>query len=76
MLNLGFEPELRRLVTHRRMPGPPARQTLLLSATMPEGLRGLAAEFLHHHVALDVGTQVWRGVCGRGGSTRCNAGGG
>ncbi|KAG1661029.1 hypothetical protein FOA52_005344 [Chlamydomonas sp. UWO 241] len=57
MLGLGFEPELRRLVCHRRMPGPPSRQTLLLSATMPEQLRALAAEFLHHHVALDVGAQ-------------------
>ncbi len=32
MLDLGFEPELRRLVTHPHMPAPPARQTVMVSA--------------------------------------------
>ena len=37
MLELGFEPEMRTLLTHPRLPPAPERQTVMVSATLPNG---------------------------------------
>ena len=36
MLDMGFEPQIRRVVEHEGMPGAEARQTLMFSATFPK----------------------------------------
>ncbi|KAK1176408.1 putative ATP-dependent RNA helicase DDX4 isoform X2 [Acipenser oxyrinchus oxyrinchus] len=46
MLDMGFEPEMRRLVASPGMPPKEERQTLLFSATYPEDIQKLAADFL------------------------------
>jgi ATP-dependent RNA helicase RhlE len=50
MLDLGFLPALRRIVASL----PPRRQTLLLSATLPEAVARLSAEFTRDATRLDV----------------------
>lgn len=46
MLDMGFEPDMRRLVASPGMPSKEQRQTLMFSATYPEDIQKLAAEFL------------------------------
>uniref|UniRef100_G3PRH4 RNA helicase n=1 Tax=Gasterosteus aculeatus aculeatus TaxID=481459 RepID=G3PRH4_GASAC len=46
MLDMGFEPEMRRLVGSPGMPSRENRQTLMFSATYPEDIQRLAADFL------------------------------
>ncbi|XP_037101349.1 probable ATP-dependent RNA helicase DDX4 [Syngnathus acus] len=46
MLDMGFEPDMRRLVGSPGMPPKENRQTLLFSATYPEDIQRLAADFL------------------------------
>nr|XP_057941848.1 probable ATP-dependent RNA helicase DDX4 isoform X2 [Doryrhamphus excisus]XP_057941849.1 probable ATP-dependent RNA helicase DDX4 isoform X2 [Doryrhamphus excisus]XP_057941850.1 probable ATP-dependent RNA helicase DDX4 isoform X2 [Doryrhamphus excisus]XP_057941851.1 probable ATP-dependent RNA helicase DDX4 isoform X2 [Doryrhamphus excisus] len=46
MLDMGFEPDMRRLVGSPGMPTKENRQTLLFSATFPEDIQRLAADFL------------------------------
>ncbi|XP_061538759.1 probable ATP-dependent RNA helicase DDX4 [Phycodurus eques] len=46
MLDMGFEPDMRRLVSSPGMPPKENRQTLLFSATYPEDIQRLAADFL------------------------------
>uniref|UniRef100_A0A3Q3WBC0 RNA helicase n=1 Tax=Mola mola TaxID=94237 RepID=A0A3Q3WBC0_MOLML len=46
MLDMGFEPEMRRLVGSPGMPSKENRQTLMFSATFPEDIQRLAADFL------------------------------
>ncbi|KAF3857484.1 hypothetical protein F7725_009343, partial [Dissostichus mawsoni] len=46
MLDMGFEPDMRRLVASPGMPTKENRQTLMFSATFPEDIQRLAAEFL------------------------------
>ncbi|XP_064153272.1 ATP-dependent RNA helicase DDX4-like isoform X2 [Anguilla rostrata] len=46
MLDMGFEPDMRRLVGSTGMPPREQRQTLLFSATYPEDIQRLAADFL------------------------------
>ncbi|XP_051915180.1 probable ATP-dependent RNA helicase DDX4 isoform X1 [Hippocampus zosterae] len=46
MLDMGFEPDMRRLVTSPGMPPKENRQTLLFSATYPQDIQKLAADFL------------------------------
>lgn len=43
MLDMGFEPQIRKVVSQIR----PDRQTLLFSATWPKEVQRLAADFLH-----------------------------
>jgi len=50
MFDMGFLPDIRRLLKAL----PPARQTLLFSATMPEAIRGLAGETLRKPVTVQV----------------------
>ncbi|XP_066567581.1 putative ATP-dependent RNA helicase DDX4 isoform X2 [Amia ocellicauda] len=46
MLDMGFEPDMRKLVATPGMPPKEDRQTLMFSATYPEDIQRLAAEFL------------------------------
>nr|ABC87271.1 vasa-like protein [Macrobrachium rosenbergii] len=46
MLDMGFEPDMRRLVASPGMPPKENRQTLLFSATYPQDIQKLAADFL------------------------------
>ncbi|KAK4441033.1 DEAD-box ATP-dependent RNA helicase 37 [Sesamum alatum] len=55
MLDMGFEPQIRRIVQQMDMPPPGERQTLLFSATFPKEIQRLAADFLSNYVFLAVG---------------------
>lgn len=55
MLDMGFEPEIRKVVEQYSMPEKTSRQTLMFSATFPEDIQRLAADFLHDHIFLTVG---------------------
>lgn len=46
MLDMGFEPQIRKIVEQSGMPPPGDRQTLLFSATFPKEIQALAADFL------------------------------
>jgi ATP-dependent RNA helicase DDX3X len=46
MLDMGFEPQIRRIVNGEDCPPPGQRQTLLFSATFPREIQRLAADFL------------------------------
>ncbi|KZV21313.1 DEAD-box ATP-dependent RNA helicase 37-like [Dorcoceras hygrometricum] len=55
MLDMGFEPQIRKIVQRMDMPPPGIRQTLLFSATFPKEIQRLAADFLSNYVFLAVG---------------------
>lgn len=55
MLDMGFEPQIRRIVEGEDMPGVQERQTLMFSATFPREIQGLARVFLKEYVFLSVG---------------------
>jgi ATP-dependent RNA helicase DDX3X len=55
MLDMGFEPQIRRIVEQEDMPRTGERQTLLFSATFPKEIQRLAADFLHNYIFLAVG---------------------
>ena len=55
MLDMGFEPEIRRIVEQFNMPPKGQRQTLMFSATFPEAIQRMAGDFLHDHLFLTVG---------------------
>ncbi len=55
MLDMGFEPQIRRIVEGEDMPRSGERQTLLFSATFPKEIQRLAADFLHNYIFLAVG---------------------
>ncbi|XP_070786488.1 probable ATP-dependent RNA helicase DDX4 [Enoplosus armatus] len=46
MLDMGFEPDMRRIVGSPGMPPKENRQTLMFSATYPEDIQRMAADFL------------------------------
>ncbi|XP_062409775.1 probable ATP-dependent RNA helicase DDX4 isoform X3 [Sardina pilchardus] len=46
MLDMGFEPDMRKLVGSPGMPPKEERQTLMFSATYPEEIQRMAADFL------------------------------
>ncbi|XP_004058902.1 probable ATP-dependent RNA helicase DDX4 isoform X2 [Gorilla gorilla gorilla] len=46
MLDMGFGPEMKKLISCPGMPSKEQRQTLMFSATFPEEIQRLAAEFL------------------------------
>ena len=45
MLDMGFEPQIRKIVSQIR----PDRQTLMWSATWPKEVQGLAKDFLRNY---------------------------
>ncbi|KAJ3289878.1 DEAD-box ATP-dependent RNA helicase [Rhizoclosmatium sp. JEL0117] len=53
MLDMGFEPQIRRIVQQEDMPE--TRQTLMFSATFPRNIQMLARDFLHDYIFLAVG---------------------
>uniref|UniRef100_A0A8B9PUJ2 RNA helicase n=1 Tax=Apteryx owenii TaxID=8824 RepID=A0A8B9PUJ2_APTOW len=46
MLDMGFGPEMKKLISYPNMPPKDRRQTLMFSATFPEEVQRLAGEFL------------------------------
>ncbi|KAF5133256.1 ATP-dependent RNA helicase DED1 [Metarhizium anisopliae] len=55
MLDMGFEPQIRRIVEGEDMPPVADRQTLMFSATFPRDIQMLARDFLKDYVFLSVG---------------------
>lgn len=55
MLDMGFEPQIRRIVDGEDMPGVTERQTLMFSATFPRDIQMLARDFLKDYIFLSVG---------------------
>jgi superfamily II DNA/RNA helicase len=52
MLDMGFEPQLRKIVSQIR----PDRQTLMWSATWPKEIQGLARDFLRNPIQTTIGS--------------------
>jgi len=55
MLDMGFMPDIERLMGHPTMVASDKRQTLMFSATFPEEIQRLAGEFLNNYLFLAVG---------------------
>lgn len=55
MLDMGFEPQIRKIVQEMDMPGVENRQTLMFSATFPKDIQMLARDFLKEYIFLSVG---------------------
>lgn len=55
MLDMGFEPQIRRIVDGEDMPSVQDRQTLMFSATFPHDIQMLARDFLKDYIFLSVG---------------------
>lgn len=55
MLDMGFEPQIRRIVEKSNMPPTGERQTLMFSATFPKAIQELASVFLNNYIFLAVG---------------------
>ncbi|KAK9317093.1 P-loop containing nucleoside triphosphate hydrolase protein [Lipomyces starkeyi] len=55
MLDMGFEPQIRRIVEGEDMPTVKDRQTLMFSATFPRDIQMLARDFLKDYIFLSVG---------------------
>ena len=52
MLDMGFEPQIRKIIEQIR----PDRQVLMFSATWPKEVRALAEDFLHDYVHVTIGS--------------------
>jgi ATP-dependent RNA helicase DDX3X len=55
MLDMGFEPQIRRIVEESGMPQGGDRQTMMFSATFPANMQRLASDFMRDYVFLTVG---------------------
>ncbi|PVZ99986.1 hypothetical protein BB558_003971 [Smittium angustum] len=55
MLDMGFEPQIRKIVEGEDMPDSTTRQTLMFSATFPKDIQILARDFLKDYIFLSVG---------------------
>ncbi|KAI9262724.1 P-loop containing nucleoside triphosphate hydrolase protein [Sporodiniella umbellata] len=55
MLDMGFEPQIRRIVEKENMPSIEHRNTLMFSATFPRDIQYLARDFLKDYIFLSVG---------------------
>ncbi|XP_077472974.1 DEAD-box helicase 3 X-linked a isoform X3 [Stigmatopora argus] len=55
MLDMGFEPQIRRIVEQDSMPPKGIRQTMMFSATFPKEIQILARDFLEDYIFLAVG---------------------
>lgn len=56
MLDMGFLPDVELIMGHETMVPKGTRQTLMFSATFPDDIKELAAQFLHEYVFLTIGT--------------------
>ncbi|XP_047078095.1 DEAD-box ATP-dependent RNA helicase 52A-like isoform X2 [Lolium rigidum] len=55
MLDMGFEPQIRKIVDGMGMPRKSMRQTMLFSATFPPQIQRLASDFLSKYIFITVG---------------------
>ncbi|XP_051030954.1 ATP-dependent RNA helicase DDX3Y isoform X2 [Phodopus roborovskii] len=55
MLDMGFEPQIRRIVEQDTMPPKGVRHTMMFSATFPKEIQMLARDFLDEYIFLAVG---------------------
>ena len=55
MLDMGFEPQIRRIVEEEDLPLKTERLTFMFSATFPPQIQQLAGDFLNDYVFLAVG---------------------
>eukprot|EP00600_Ochromonadales_sp_CCMP1393_P005763 CAMPEP_0174955638 /NCGR_PEP_ID=MMETSP0004_2-20121128/1091_1 /TAXON_ID=420556 /ORGANISM="Ochromonas sp., Strain CCMP1393" /LENGTH=1031 /DNA_ID=CAMNT_0016203585 /DNA_START=104 /DNA_END=3199 /DNA_ORIENTATION=- len=55
MLDMGFEPQIRRIIEQNDMPPTGSRQTFMFSATFPKEIQQLAGDFLQNYVWIGVG---------------------
>ncbi|KAK4604366.1 hypothetical protein RGQ29_012749 [Quercus rubra] len=55
MLDMGFEPQIRKIVQQMDMPPCGSRQTMFFSATFPDEIQRLASDFLSNYIFLSVG---------------------
>jgi len=55
MLDMGFEPQIRRIVEQEGMPHGEGRQTMMFSATFPANIQRLAGDFMGDYIFLTVG---------------------
>eukprot|EP00668_Euglena_longa_P001089 GGOE01001300.1.p1 GENE.GGOE01001300.1~~GGOE01001300.1.p1 ORF type:complete len:598 (-),score=100.10 GGOE01001300.1:135-1865(-) len=55
MLDMGFEKDIRQILTKTDIPRTGHRQTLMFSATFPKSIQQLAADFLSNYIFLTVG---------------------
>ncbi|XP_027070782.1 DEAD-box ATP-dependent RNA helicase 52C-like [Coffea eugenioides] len=55
MLDMGFEPQVRKIVQQMEMPPAGVRQTMLFSATFPIEIQRLASDFLSNYIFLAAG---------------------
>ena len=55
MLDMGFEPQVRRIVERSTMPRGARRQTMMFSATFPKEIQRLAGAFLNPYCFISVG---------------------
>jgi len=55
MLDMGFEPQIRRIIEQDSLPAKTERQTLMFSATFPKQIQTLASDFLNNYIFLTVG---------------------
>eukprot|EP00579_Thalassiosira_antarctica_P006331 CAMPEP_0201881772 /NCGR_PEP_ID=MMETSP0902-20130614/11962_1 /ASSEMBLY_ACC=CAM_ASM_000551 /TAXON_ID=420261 /ORGANISM="Thalassiosira antarctica, Strain CCMP982" /LENGTH=625 /DNA_ID=CAMNT_0048410037 /DNA_START=36 /DNA_END=1909 /DNA_ORIENTATION=- len=55
MLDMGFEPQIRRIVEQEGMPHGDGRQTMMFSATFPANIQRLAGDFMRDYIFLTVG---------------------
>ncbi len=61
MLDMGFMPDVQRMVSNSSMPKKGERQTLMFSATFPTEVQEVAREFLDNYLFLTVG--IVGGAC-------------
>ncbi|XP_011645644.1 ATP-dependent RNA helicase vasa [Pogonomyrmex barbatus] len=61
MLDMGFLPDIEKIIDHETMVAPEERQTLMFSATFPSEIQELAGRFLRNYLFLAVG--IVGGAC-------------
>ncbi|XP_024888360.1 ATP-dependent RNA helicase vasa isoform X1 [Temnothorax curvispinosus] len=61
MLDMGFLPDIEKIIDHETMVAPEERQTLMFSATFPNEIQELAGRFLRNYLFLAVG--IVGGAC-------------
>jgi len=55
MLDMGFEPQIRKIIEDDEMPKVGIRQTLMFSATFPKQIQKLASDFLNDYLFVTIG---------------------
>ena len=55
MLDMGFLPDLQKVIGHGTMPAKEDRQTLMFSATFKTDVRRVASDFLKDYIFVSIG---------------------